>query len=370
MIAPPRVLRSGAASGDRAPRIDGAAGARPEAAAAPPEFRAAAVIPARDGLPDVLDAVASALDQTLAPAEVVVVDDASSDGTAEALERRFGERVRVVRGRFGSAAAARNAGWQAARAPWVAFLDADDLWFPDKLAVAATALTRSPEALWFFSDGRFLTLEGELKPSWFELCADLAEPYLGSPLAQLFEVNFVLTSSVVARRDAIEALHGFREDMSHAEDLDLWIRLARRGPAAASARALVRYQHRPGGLTRQLEARLDGSARLFLRLAADPTLAGALRRRARGRAALAHFKLAMAALREERPAECRRLLRLGWLFPERVLAVAVAYAASLLPGAWRAGLRRRRWAREQFAAPLSRHRRVVLRSAETPGARA
>jgi glycosyltransferase involved in cell wall biosynthesis len=326
------------------------------------EFRVAAVIPAHDGMPDVIEAVASALEQSLAPAEVVVVDDDSGDGTGDAVERRYGDRVRVVRGRFGSAAAARNAGWRAARSPWVAFLDADDLWFPDKLETAGAALAAAPRALWFFSDGAFRTLEGVLEPSWLAHYAVLDPHYLGSPLAELFEVNFVLTSSVIVRRDAIDALDGFREDMTHAEDLDLWIRLARRGPAAGSSRALVRYQHRVGGLTRQLEARLTGNAILFRRLADDGTLPAGLRRRARRRAALAHYKLAIAAMREGRADECRRWLKLAWIFPERAVAVSAAWAASLLPSGWRAGLRRQRWAREGIAAPLGRQRRVVLRS--------
>ena len=67
-------------------------------------FRASVVIPARDGLPHVIEAVDSALAQTLPPAEIVVVDDDSRDGTGEAVERRFGDRVRLVRGCFGSAA--------------------------------------------------------------------------------------------------------------------------------------------------------------------------------------------------------------------------------------------------------------------------
>ncbi|MCC6650944.1 MAG: glycosyltransferase family 2 protein, partial [Candidatus Eisenbacteria bacterium] len=125
---------------------------------ASPEF--SVVIPAHDGLPDLLDAVESALSQSFAAAEIVVVDDASTDGSGDAVEARFGDRVRVVRGRFGSAGAARNAGWRAAKFPWIAFLDADDLWLPEKLAVAAEKLLACPEADWFFSDGAFRTLDG------------------------------------------------------------------------------------------------------------------------------------------------------------------------------------------------------------------
>ncbi len=320
----------------------------------------AAVIPAHDGLPDLLDAVASALHQSRPPAEVIVVDDASSDGSGGAVEQRFGSRVRVLRGRYGRAAAARNAGWRAARAPWVAFLDADDLWFEGKLEVAMRALDDAPEAGWFFSDGAFRTLQGETRTSWLEPYAELPEPYVGQPIAELFEVNFILTSSVVVRRDALEALGGFDERLSHAEDLDLWIRLARRCPATASRRALVRYQHREGGLTRQLESRLMGDVALFRNLSEDGTLSAPLRRRARRRAALAHYKLALAALREGGAEAARGRLREAWLFPERALPVLAAWGASWLPPVWLAGLRGRRWA-TRTAAPMARVRRVVLR---------
>jgi len=332
---------------------------------APLEF--AVAIPAHDALPDVLDAVESALAQTHPPAEIVVVDDRSGDGTGEQVRARFGDRVTVVSGHFGGAAAARNAAWRASRAPWVAFLDADDLWFPDKLATVADRLAQSPDAIWFFSDGAFRTFEGETLPSWFELYAEIEEPYLGVPLAELFEVNFVLTSSVVARRDALEALGGFREDMSHAEDLDLWIRLALRGPAAGTGRPLVRYQHRPGGLTRQVESRLLGNAGLFRRLAEDRALPAELRRLAERRSALAHYKLAISALREGRTLDARRHAAGSWLFPERVLPFTLVWSAARLPASWVRRARGARWATRSVVAPMGRHRRVTLRSASAGG---
>jgi hypothetical protein len=326
------------------------------------------VIPAYNGLPHVLLAVDSALAQSLPPAEVVVVDDGSTDGTGDAVAARYGDRVRVVRGAFGSAGRARNAGWRAASAPWIAFLDADDLWFEDKLAVAAATLAGAPEAAWFFSDGAFQTLEGAIEPSWIALWGEMADDYRGAPLAELIEASFILTSSVVVRRDLLDGLGGFRDDMTHAEDLDLWIRLARAAPAAGSCRALVRYQHHPGGLTRQIEARLAGSATLFGRLGADASLAPELRRRARRRAAVAAYKLGVQALREGRGTEARARLAGAWLFPDRAPAVIVMWAASLLPSGWLARVRRQHWATRPVAAPLGRQRRIVLRPAAAAGA--
>ena len=330
-------------------------------------FEVSVVIPVHDGLPDVLDAVESALAQSRPPVEIVVVEDGSSDGSAEAVERRFGDRVRLVRGRFGSAGAARNAGWRAARGAWIAFLDADDLWLPDKLAVAGERLAAAPNADWFFSDGAFRTLDGQLHASWFGLYADLVEPYCGSPLEALFEVNFVLTSSVVVRRSALEAAGGFDESLSHAEDLDLWIRLSRRGLATASRRALVRYQHREGGLTRQTERRLTGGATLFRRLAGDRTLTSDLRRRALRRATLYHYKLGLAALREGRAHDARAGFRNAWLFPERAVPVVLGSLATLLPAALFARLRGGRRA-VALAGPMVALRRVELRGFVAGGA--
>jgi glycosyltransferase involved in cell wall biosynthesis len=325
------------------------------------------VIPAHNALPDVLDAVQSALGQTLPPDEIIVVDDGSTDRTGDAVEERFGDRVRVLRGTFGSAAAARNAGWRTSRAPWVALLDADDLWFPTKLETAREVLERHPRAVWFFSDGAFRELDGTLRPSWFEMYAEMPETYFGQPVAQLVEVNFILTSSLVVRREAVETLGGFDESMSHAEDLDLWIRLARRWPAAATRRSLIRYQHRPGGLTRQTEARLQGDITLFERLAADATLDPDVRRRARHRVAMAHYKFGWGELRERRGGSARRHLRAAWMFPERALPVAAAWAASLLPDGVYDLLRKNRIAKYGVAAPMVRPKRVVLQSLPVEG---
>lgn len=323
-------------------------------------FRVATVIPVKDGLPDVLDAVASALAQSVPPAEVIVIDDGSSDGSGDAVRSRFGARVNVIPGRFGSAAAARNAGWRAATAEWVAFLDADDLWFEEKLATARACLESCPDARWFFSDGAFRTLEGELHDSWLRTYADLHEPYAGHPTAELVEVNFILTSSVVVRRDALVEAGGFDQGMSHAEDVDLWIRLSRRHVATASPRSLVRYQHRPGGLTRQIVPRLLGDVALFDRLAADAELPQAVRARARARVSVARTKLAVAMLRDGKPGEARAHLAAAWRTGARRRVVAALWAATLLPPGLIARVRGQRWATARVGAPINRLRRVVL----------
>ncbi len=303
-------------------------------------FAVSVVIPTHNNHPLILGAIESVLGQTLPPAEVVVVDDRSSDETARALAERYVDHpvVRVVSGSFGGAAAARNAGWRAARFPWVGFLDADDVWFPEMLSTARASLETFPTAEWFFSDGTFQPLEGREWHSWFERYIELDGPYVGRPLAELIEVNFVMCSAVVVRRELLEAVGGFDTALSHAEDLDLWIRLAKRAPAVGADRPLVRYQLQSSGLTRQTERRLMGDVTLFRRLAQDPELPPALRRRARRRAAMAYYKLAFQSLRQGDRRGVWSRLRAAWMFPDRVLPVVAMAAASLLPNAWLRGL--------------------------------
>lgn len=327
-----------------------------------------AVIPAHNAMPDVLEAVESVLAQERPTDEIVVVDDRSSDGSGDAVRARFGDRVRVVAGAFGSAAAARNAGWRAARGEWIAFLDADDLWTPDKLAVQLAMLAAAPHADWCFSDGTVQALDGTEFASLLARWADVEDPYCGQPVAELVEVNFILTSSVLARRTALEALGGFDETLSHAEDVDLWIRLSRRGYATGTRRPLVRYRARETGLSAQADKRNAGAATMFARMATDPTLEPGLRQLARRRVSRHHYRLALAALREGQPARARGLLLRSWMFPGFTAPVLLALAASLLPQALQQRLRGRKSV-GAVAGSLKAPRRVRLAGFAPPPGR-
>src|SRR5947209_8379733 len=107
------------------------------------ETDVAVVIPSFNHGPFVGRAVQSALDQTLAPAEVIVIDDGSTDSTEEAL-RPFGSTIRVVRQENRGVASARNHGARIATAPLVAFLDADDAWHPKKLELQVARIVADP----------------------------------------------------------------------------------------------------------------------------------------------------------------------------------------------------------------------------------
>lgn len=166
----------------------------------------------------------SALEQVPAPLEVLVCDDASTDGTQAELERwqESEPRLRYLRlsRNRGIPAPARNLGLASARADWVAFLDDDDLWLPGKLACHAPLLT------------------GEIDVIATDAVRSNGERYFGSTAvstsptrAEIERANPIIVSSAVVRRSLLLEVNGFYESNAIAglEDYDLWLRLADRG---------------------------------------------------------------------------------------------------------------------------------------------
>lgn len=193
------------------------------------------VIPAYNRAHALPRAVASIRAQRPAvPAEVIVVDDGSEDGTAEVAKELGARVVRLPRNR--GQAVARNAGVEAASHRWVAFLDSDDEWLPHHLAT-----------LWPLRDGHQLlgasALHQRPDPSRNRLVGPLTrEPrVLTSPTELLHPHNFVTTSTTLALRDALREGGGFRAHEGVVEDLDMWVRLLERGTALVSPTVTIVY---------------------------------------------------------------------------------------------------------------------------------
>lgn len=200
------------------------------------------VIPAYNAEPFIAMTVRSALQQTYQDIEVIVVDDGSTDGTAACLDE-FGDRIRVLRQANAGVARARNAGVAMAKGSWIAFLDADDLWLPEKLErQMATA-----EAPLLYTNRFNIGARGGL-PVVQSAVTQMHEGDVFLPL--LLEGNFITNSSVVIRRDVFESTGGFESSVSPAEDWDLWLRVAERHPARLCAEPLVRYRFHPDGASR------------------------------------------------------------------------------------------------------------------------
>ena len=207
-------------------------------------------------------AIASVFAQTNRDHELIVVDDGSTDGTREMLEA-LGGRIRYRWQKNRGPGAARNAGIRIARAPVVAFLDSDGRWLPDHLAVVTEMLRRHPEALVASTCPGFV-VAGRERPD---------EARVVPVLAHLMVTNDPgLVSCMAARRSTLLAVGGFDERLAVAEDSDLWLRIAIRGPFVMLRRRTVVPQNTRGGLRergRRSGEYLDTAERIWTRAAGE-----------------------------------------------------------------------------------------------------
>jgi glycosyltransferase involved in cell wall biosynthesis len=253
----------------------------------------------------VCEAVASVLGQRGATADVIVVDDGSDDGTAAALDA-FSSRIHYVHQPTRGVSAARNHGVRLASGAWLAFLDSDDLWQPDKLA-RQIAYHESNPGLRASQTGEIWMRNGvRVNP-----CRHHRKPD-GDIFASSVARCVVSPSAVMLHRDVFEALGGFDEELPVCEDYDLWLRLGWREPVGLLNEPLVIKR---GGHADQLSRRYWGMDRY--RVAALLKLLSAEGLGAPQRAAaLAALRqkcavLAKGARRRGRGDEAERYLALG-----------------------------------------------------------
>ncbi|HYH62914.1 MAG TPA: glycosyltransferase family 2 protein, partial [Solirubrobacterales bacterium] len=204
-----------------------------EAAAQEPEV--SVVVPSFNRWPLLSRALASVLAQSGVNFEVLVVDDFSSDETPERLAAVEDPRLRVIRQESNMGVArARNRGIELARGAWVAFLDDDDFWAPTRLEEHLRAI-EAAGASWGY--GASLDFDGV--PRRTMLPADPDD--LGEALLQANVAG--APSSATVRRDLLNAVGGFDENLNSLADWDLWIRLNARAPGALCPIPLVAYCH-------------------------------------------------------------------------------------------------------------------------------
>jgi glycosyltransferase involved in cell wall biosynthesis len=180
------------------------------------------IIPAYNAAAYVNDAIRSALQQTWLDREVLVIDDGSSDATP-AVVRGFGDQVRYIRQENAGVAAARNRGIGEARGQFIAVLDADDVWLPEKLELQVAELTRD-SAIVAVGCGAQLTTH------------DLKVTATTTPSPASFEDLLLLRgngglggSAPVMRTDVVRSIGGYDTALSTSADLDLAVRLMAAG---------------------------------------------------------------------------------------------------------------------------------------------
>lgn len=277
------------------------------------------IIPAYNAEPYIARAIDSCLRQTEPPHEIVVADDGSTDRTAEIAERYAG-RVRVVRlGKNCGLSIGRNRAVQASTGDWLAFLDADDWFFPRKLELQRRCIEENPNAVLVYSGHQVVFKDGSEGEEMFVPPSDL-------DWQLRYRCPFHVCS-VLLRREACDAVGGFNPDYRRGEDWDLWLRIADRFSTAAFAAVpepLVAYLQTPGSLSSNAAAMYEARAAVIDNRSLYRTSGIGrflLRRRIH---AFNKYDVAIA-LREQGSAEFLRFILASlilWPFPNKLMPLA------------------------------------------------
>jgi glycosyltransferase involved in cell wall biosynthesis len=226
------------------------------------------VIPAYNCRRFIARAVASVRAQTRPVDEIVVVDDGSTDDTA-AVVASLGGDIRLLKQANAGPGAARNRGVRSARSELIAFLDADDEWFPGAVAELAAAAEAYPDVGLVSADCAEIDENGtELSASWYakhgvtsRIAAARARP-MENALAQLARCNFINTNLALVRSEVVMRAGGFREDIRYGEDLELWLRMAMHGSVIVLPRVLGHRRTHGSNVTKSIEPMLKDLVRM------------------------------------------------------------------------------------------------------------
>jgi glycosyltransferase involved in cell wall biosynthesis len=218
-------------------------------------MRVSVIIPCYNMARFIGEALESVLTQTHRDTVAIVVDNGSTDGTAE-IAASFGRRVTVLRQPQRSGpSAARNAALAVADGGAVAFLDGDDRWHPEKVARQVAFLAAHPAHGVVHTAVRHIDARGqEIERPGGAIPWRIAE---GECLRDLLAHNTITTSTVLVRRETLGA-DGFPVDLFAGEDWDLWLRLAARTRVGYIAEPLTDYRVHDQNTTRSLELVLNG----------------------------------------------------------------------------------------------------------------
>ncbi len=209
--------------------------------------------------------------------EVLIADDGSTDGTWEWLQRRKDQNPRIIPILLdgGGPSKARNRCMEMAKGRFIAFLDADDIWYSNKLSHQLEYMELHPEVVMSFTDFRHINPQGKDLGGCFQYWPRFKKHVLNNPsegyhlldaaVADIYSENVVGTSTVVIRQKAAEALGGFDEDLPSAEDWDYWLKLACYGQVAFNHQIQMDYLMRPNSETSKSASRLQAVEEIMQR---------------------------------------------------------------------------------------------------------
>lgn len=180
----------------------------------------------------------SVLKQTYESFEIIVVDDGSTDNTLEILST-FGDSIKVFTQNNEGVSSARNKAIKNSSGDWIAFLDSDDLWYPQKLQCQFEKLKSEGDYKWMYCDAEYFDNETQAS---LGLISDIAKPHTGWVLKDLFMSNFISSPTPVVAREVFDVTGVFHDEKLLPEDWDMWLRIASHFPVCYVDLPLARYR--------------------------------------------------------------------------------------------------------------------------------
>jgi len=285
------------------------------------------IIPVYNGEKVVGKAIESAFKQTYQDIVITVVDDGSTDNTLQVLAG-FTGKIHIISQANSGPSAARNAGIRATKSEYIAFLDADDFWLPNKLEKQMPLFKEDPDVGLVFGDISFASSKRVLKDTSFKL----VPPSKGAVFHELFKDNFIPATSVVIRRCCLDEIGLFDEEIIGPEDYDLWLRISQVWKVDYVNEPVAIYRISPGQLSannyRMIQQLIHVKSRIFSNY---PDLSTMNQKTLEYCYYNLYTRAAKLALMENQPSKCRSYLEDYHRLKRRTYRYWLLFFASWMP---------------------------------------
>ncbi len=214
------------------------------------------VIPSFNAVDFIQETIDSVVNQTYQPIEMIVVDDGSEDNTVGLIRSQYGDSVRLFSQKNSGPSAARNRGIRESRGDYIAFLDADDIWLPEKIGKQVAVMEERPDISMLCGDMVNFDERGKDAETHFEKHG-FDEEYFGGNLyiwdafKKIYNKNFISTPTVMIRRSVVEQTELFPDNFRFSEDYLLWLDVARIGKVAYQKEVFTLRRKHAANLTNE-----------------------------------------------------------------------------------------------------------------------
>lgn len=212
-------------------------------------------------------AVDSVLKQSYSNLELIVINDGSTDNTAQELEKYLSDaRVSLTTQENSGQTKSKNRGIEKAAGTYVGFCDADDMWHPEKLEKQVEKIQSDSSVGVVYSDTFLIDEEGKPIDS-----TDSVPCYNGNVLQHLLYDNFIPFGTVLVRNSCLQEVGGFNERYRMGIDWDLWLRISTKWSVSCVPEKLYYYRRWGGQMSRNYDGRYEGALEIFKKFRNDNT---------------------------------------------------------------------------------------------------